>query len=427
PISASGYIKRVPADAYDTQNRGGKGFKGMKTKDEDYVQMLLTCCTHDYIFFFTNKGLMHWLRAFDIPEGARDSQGKALVNLLQLQPDEKVRAMIAGPKVDVDNAYVVMVTKNGTIKKTELKAFKNLRRKGIIAITLDEDDDLIDAKLTDGNQEILLSAANGMACRFRETDIRPMGRQAAGVKGMNLKNSSGKQISTIVAMAVLKADDELLVVTANGFGKRTPIGASDPTDVAALPAPSDSSDGTEQTETEEIPEPAEAAEPTEGEAAEEAAATSSDNSSRKYRLTRRGSKGVTSIKLREGDQVVSAIQIEANSEKEIILTSVQGLMVRLRCADFKLCGRATYGTIVMRLNENDKVAFAALVDELSEEEIAANKQKAIEEAEMAAVEAEFQAKQEEAQRSMADDAEDEDDIEDAENTQDGGESTPPEN
>ena len=136
-----------------------------------------------------------------------------------------------------------------------------LRRKGIIAITLDEDDDLIDAKLTDGNQEILLSAANGMACRFRETDIRPMGRQAAGVKGMNLKDSSGKQISTIVAMAVLKADDELLVVTANGFGKRTPIGASDPADVAALPAPTDSSDspdGTEQPEQEEVAEPAEA-------------------------------------------------------------------------------------------------------------------------------------------------------------------------
>lgn len=423
PISASGYIKRVPADAYDTQNRGGKGFKGMKTKDEDYVQMLLTCCTHDYIFFFTNKGLMHWLRAFDIPEGARDSQGKALVNLLQLQPDEKVRAMIAGPKVDVDNAYVVMVTKNGTIKKTELKAFKNLRHKGIIAITLDEDDDLIDAKLTDGNQEILLSAANGMACRFRETDIRPMGRQAAGVKGMNLKDSSGKQISTIVSMAIIKADDELLVVTANGFGKRTPIGASDPADAAALPAPSDSSDATEQPETEDVQEQAEAAEPTEGEAAEEAAATASDNSSRKYRLTRRGSKGVTSIKLREGDQVVSAIQIEANSEKEIILTSVQGLMVRLRCADFKLCGRATYGTIVMRLNENDKVAFAALMDELSEEEIAANKQKAIEEAEMAAAEAEFQAKQEEAQRAMESDDEDDKNAEGAENAPEDTEST----
>ena len=166
----------------------------------------------------------------------------------------------------------------------------------------------------------------------------------------------------------------------------------------------------------------------EAEAAEETATVSSDSSSRKYRLTRRGGKGVTSIKLREGDQVVSAIQIEANSEKEIILTSVQGLMVRLRCADFKLCGRATYGTIVMRLNENDKVAFAALMDELSEEEIAANKQKAIEEAEMAAVEAEFQAKQEEAQRSMeSDDDEDDEDAEGVENTQEEGENTTSEN
>ena len=160
-----------------------------------------------------------------------------------------------------------------------------------------------------------------------------------------------------------------------------------------------------------------------GGGASQPAATSSDNSSRKYRLTRRGSKGVTSIKLREGDQVVSAIQIEANSEKEIILTSVQGLMVRLRCADFKLCGRATYGTIVMRLNENDKVAFAALMDELSEEEIAANKQKAIEEAEMAAAEAEFQAKQEEAQRAMESDDEDDEDAEGAENAPEDTEST----
>ena len=135
PISASGYIKRVPADSYEAQNRGGKGVRGMRTKEEDYVEMLLTCCTHDIILFFTNKGLMHWLKAYELPEGGRDSQGKALVNLLQLQQDERVRAMIPVTEVDVEGLYIVMATRNGTVKKTELRAFKSMRRKGCLLYT----------------------------------------------------------------------------------------------------------------------------------------------------------------------------------------------------------------------------------------------------------------------------------------------------
>lgn len=391
PITATGYIKRVPASQYESINRGGKGFRGMKTREEDFVTHLLTCCTHDYVLFFTSKGLMHWLKAYEIPEGTRESQGKALVNLLQLEQGEKIRAFIAVPTVEQEGKFVVMVTKNGTIKKTDLMAFKNLRRKGIIAITLDEDDDLIDAALTDGSDEILLSAANGMACRFRESDIRPMGRQAAGVKGMNLKDAKGNQISTIVSMAIVKADDELLVVTSNGFGKRTPIGASDASSLPELTegeAAADAGDIDEPIEAEEQ----ETADSDASETGADEEAARSDNSSRKYRLTRRGSKGVTSIKLRDGDEVVAAFQIQRNSQKEIILTSVGGLMPQFKVADFKLCGRATYGTIIMRLNEGDKVASAAIVDELSQEEIDANTAKAREEAEFAAREAEFEAK-----------------------------------
>ncbi|MGN0879336.1 MAG: DNA gyrase subunit A [Oligosphaeraceae bacterium] len=406
PITASGYIKRVAASNYESINRGGKGFKGMKTKDEDFVTRILTCCTHDTILFFTSKGLMRWLKAYDIPEGSRESQGKALVNLLQLEPDEKIRAFIAVPTVEQENRFVVMVTRNGVIKKTELMAFRHLMKKGIIAISLAPDDDLIDAALTDGANEILLTAANGMACRFRETDIRPMGRQAAGVRGMNLRDANGNLISNIVSMAIVNDQDELLVITENGFGKRTPIGRADAdADDAssATPATDDAADD----DANAAPDSTEEA---------DAAADDADDTARssasawKFRLTRRGGKGVVAIKLRAGDKVVAAFQIEQNTDKEIILTSIQGLMPQYRIADFRLCGRAAYGTIIMRLNEGDKVASAAIVDELSEEEIAANTAKARENAENQAREAEFAARlnalQQQAQQHDDDDQQD---------------------
>ena len=391
PITAGGYIKRVAASSYESINRGGKGFKGMKTKEEDFVTRILTCCTHDYILFFTSKGLMRWLKAYDIPEGSRESQGKALVNLLQLEPDEKIRAFIAVPTVEQENRFVVMVTRNGVIKKTELMAFRHLMKKGIIAISLAPDDDLIDAALTDGSNEILLTAANGMACRFRETDIRPMGRQAAGVRGMNLRDANGNLISNIVSMAVVNDQDELLVITENGFGKRTPIGLADAADANAA-TPEDAADADANDATPEDADNAATPEDAADNADDAEDTARSSASAWKFRLTRRGGKGVVAIKLRPGDKVVAAFQIEQNTDKEIILTSIQGLMPQYRIADFRLCGRAAYGTIIMRLNEGDKVASAAIVDELSEEEIAANTAKARENAENQAREAEFAAR-----------------------------------
>ncbi|MFA4945477.1 MAG: DNA gyrase subunit A [Lentisphaeria bacterium] len=362
-VSATGYIKRVPANVYEAQNRGGKGIRGMKTKEADYVDMLLTCCTHDLILFFTNKGLMHWLKAYEIPESSREGQGKALVNLLQLQEGERVRAMIPVTEVDVEGRYIVMATKNGTVKKTELRAFKNLRRKGIIAINLEGGDDLIDAKLTDGDQQLLLSAAHGMAVRFREAELRPLGRDTTGVRGMELRGDAGQPVAEIVAMTVVNPADELLAITAQGMGKRTPLG----TGIAA---------GTGEGEEGEAAAPP----PAEG---EEAAAPRRGG----YRLTHRGTKGITSIKLKPGDRVVAALQVEPEGRQELLMTSIQGQVVRLRVGDVRQTGRAAQGVIIMRLNEGDAVATATVVDTLSDAEVEANRSRAEEDAKLAALQA----------------------------------------
>ncbi|MDD4539956.1 MAG: DNA gyrase C-terminal beta-propeller domain-containing protein, partial [Lentisphaeria bacterium] len=405
-----------PADTYEAQNRGGKGVRGMRTKEEDYVEKLLTCCTHDIILFFTSKGLMHWLKAYEIPEGSRDSQGKAIINLLQLQSDERIRAMISVNDVDVEDVFVVMATRNGTVKKTELRAFKNLRKKGIIAINLEEGDDLIDVQLTDGKQELLLSSAQGRACRFLETGLRATGRNSIGVRGMELRNHQGERVSELVAMCVVEPEDELLVITANGMGKRTPIGLENYDGVipeAEAEAATDDSgadnDAIVVTDDDDVDADADADAEVETDAEDGA---SKDSSTRRYRRTRRGARGVISVRLREGDRVVAALQVGADSEQEVLITSVQGQMVRLRVTEFRSTGRAAFGTIVMRLNEGDEVASATLIDELSDDEIAANKAKIAEEEEQIARKALFEANRAAMQRK-------DDDDEDNEDNQDG--------
>ena len=426
PLSATGYIKRVPADTYEAQNRGGKGVRGMRTKEEDYVEKLLTCCTHDIILFFTSKGLMHWLKAYEIPEGSRDSQGKAIINLLQLQSDERIRAMISVNDVDVEDVFVVMATRNGTVKKTELRAFKNLRKKGIIAINLEEGDDLIDVQLTDGKQELLLSSAQGRACRFLETGLRATGRNSIGVRGMELRNHQGERVSELVAMCVVEPEDELLVITAKGMGKRTPIGLENyegviPEAEAATDDSGADNDAIVVTDDDDVDADVEVE-------AEDGA--SKDSSTRRYRRTRRGARGVISVRLREGDRVVAALQVGADSEQEMLITSVQGQMVRLRVTEFRSTGRAAFGTIVMRLNEGDEVASATLIDELSADEIAANKAKIADEEEQVARKALFEANRAAMQRKDDDDDDDEDDKRQdkgndatAENAQDDADAT----
>jgi len=323
-MSARGYIKRTAADSYQTQHRGGVGVRGMQTRDdEDYVQHLHSAMTHDYILFFTNKGQMHWLKAYEIPEGSRDGNGRALVNLVELSEGEQVRAMIAVSEVDDPSRYIVMATRNGIVKKTRLDAFKNLRRKAIWAILLDEDDDLIEAVLTDGQQELLLSSEAGMACRFRETDCRVMGRATRGVRGMELRDEEGNLASHLVAMTVVNPAAELLVVTATGMGKRSRLGHG----VAELDS--------------EIP-------------------------GGGYRLTRRGGKGVISIRLRQDDRVVQAIQLE--QDEDLLLTSVRGQVVRISTEGIRTLGRNSMGVRVMRLREDDEISVVTKVARLENED-----------------------------------------------------------
>ncbi|MFA6815443.1 MAG: DNA gyrase subunit A [Lentisphaeria bacterium] len=395
PLSNTGYIKRVAADVYEAQNRGGKGVRGMRTKAEDFVEKLLTCCTHDYILFFTNKGRMHWKKGYEIPECPRDSQGKALVNFLELENDERVQTMIGVPEVNDPERFVVMVTKNGIIKKTALAAFRHLRKKGIIAINLADDDALIDVALTDGNQDILLSAANGRACRFLESDIRPIGRQGAGVHGMNIRNNDKEQITEIVDMTIVQPENELLVISKNGMGKRTPIGAGEAQAIEDVDEDSENENSDEN---------------------EDGITQKKESGTKRYRRTRRGARGVISMRLRKGDKVVAALKVSPEKDQEVLLMSVQGQTVRIRVQDINVTGRAATGVIIMRLSEGDEVATATIVDELSEEERAANKAKAVEDEEFATRTAEFQAGiNEAAEKSQAkEDAEEEAENQEAE-------------
>ena len=319
-MSASGYIKRVPEDTFQLQNRGGVGVRGMQTRDDDdYVEHLLTAKTHDYVMFFTDKGQMHWLKTYEIPEGSRDGRGRAFVNLIEMAEDEQVRAVITVSEVDDPSRFIVMATANGTVKKTRLDAFKHMRRKGIRAIILDEDDDLIDAKLTDGEQQILLSSDTGRACRFKESDLRTLGRTTRGVRGMELRGADGTLGAHIVSMSVVNPSAELLVITTHGIGKRSRLGQG----IAEL---------------------------------------DQDISGGGYRLTKRGGKGVTSIKLKPGDSVVQAMQLE--QDEDLIMTSLKGLIVRISTEDIRTLGRSSQGVRIMRLREDDVVSVVTKVAKL---------------------------------------------------------------
>ena len=292
-ITETGYIKRMPIETYKTQHRGGKGLIGMKTKEGDVVVKSFTTSTHNYIMFFTNHGKAYWLKGYRIPEGERYSKGKAIINLLpRLEEGEKVKTAIPIPEFD-DNHYLVFATKNGLIKKTVLSAYRHIRVNGIRAIRLDEDDELINTELSDGNRIIMMASSGGQAVRFSEKEIRPMGRITRGVIGMRLKKED-----TVVAMAVVDEEGSLLTITENGFGKRTPI--------------------------------------------------------EEYRKTHRGSKGVrTIVTNKRNGRVIFVSQV--SEDDEILLTSKQGMNVRIPVRDIREQGRNTMGVRIMRLNEGDKV------------------------------------------------------------------------
>ena len=300
-----GYVKRLPSDTYKAQKRGGKGIIGLQTREEDFVETILTCSTHDYLLFFTDKGRMYKIKGYRIPEGGRTSKGTAIVNILQLESDEKVTATIPIKAFEEDK-YLVMMTKNGTIKKTALTEYDTARKGGIRAIELEDDNDLINVILTDGTKTLIIGTHGGNAIRFDEKDVRPMGRVARGVRGIKLEEGD-----YVVGISVCRDDGEVLVVSEQGFGKRTSLD--------------------------------------------------------EYKIQTRGGKGVTCYKISEKTGNVAGIHI-VDDANDIMLITSEGVIIRMPAADINTFGRVTKGVTMMRLNEGVKIVGVALTEHAEEEE-----------------------------------------------------------
>ena len=349
-VSNTGYIKRVPADTYQTQHRGGVGIIGMETKDEDHVEHLFNADSHDIILFFTNKGVMHWLNVYEIPEGARTGKGKAIVNLIKVEQDEQIRAMLTIKKSmfeENEELCIAMATKCGVIKKTPLSQFRHLRKIGIRALSIDEGDDLIGADLVGPTDEIILSTAKGMACRFKSSDVRAMGRTARGVTGLRFKIEG----DWIVSMEVVPSDDEIVLppVDAEEAEDQTEPVADEPADAAAdaeelEPEEEDNGESLEDTGKPQI-----------------LIVTSGGMGKRSYvedyRLTRRGAKGVKNLNLREGEEVVAAVKVRHGDE--LIITTERGQVVRISVDEIRIVGRASRGVKIMELRKGDRITGVA--------------------------------------------------------------------
>jgi DNA gyrase subunit A len=339
-ISHQQFIKRMPLTEYRVQGRGGKGVQG-GLKDDDFVEHFFVASTKAYLLCFTNKGQLYWLKVYKIPQATRTSAGRSIANVLQsLKPDEKITSIVPVREF-VDGFHLLMATRKGTVKKTELMAYSNVRAGGIIGITLDEGDELIDVCLTKAGDEVVLSTRNGMAIRFSEADARAMGRNARGVKGIKL----GKD-DAIVGMVVADPEGLLLTVCENGYGKRTPFGANaDPATLAATAGATD--DGGET-------------EPTTGEPEEADPTDENDPSGMRYRLQRRGGKGVKDVKVTAKNGKVVSINSVRDGD-EIMLITAQGMVTRSKVDDIRIVGRNTQGVRVMNLNEGDKIVTVAKV------------------------------------------------------------------
>jgi DNA gyrase subunit A len=332
-VSHSGYIKRTPVDVYRHQSRGGKGRIGAKTREEDFVEHLFIASAHSYILLFTSLGRIYWLKVYEIPEAAAATRGKAIHSLLKFQEGEKLAAVVPARNLEEEGRYVFLATRQGTVKKTKLAEFSNPRPSGIIAINLEQGDELIGARITDGRQLVFLASHNGQAILFRETDVRPMGRPAAGVNGMDLEKGD-----VVVSMDAVQPDFEILkkefktatenldeiesdalrqsltslmlTVSEKGYGKRTPLA--------------------------------------------------------EYRLVNRGGKGVINLKTTERNgMVVSTLQVEEDSD--VIIITEQGKIIRVHSAEIREAGRSTQGVRLLRLEEEDRVAAAAKILESDDE------------------------------------------------------------
>ncbi|WP_082788907.1 DNA gyrase subunit A [Desulfolucanica intricata] len=298
-ITRNGYIKRIPLDTYHSQKRGGRGVSAMDTKEKDFLKHLFIASTHYYLLFFTNKGKVYRLKVHEIPEAGRHSKGTAIINLLMVSTDEKITTVIPIKEFNKDE-FLFMSTRNGIVKKTSLNEYNTSRRDGIIALTLDEHDELVNVILTHGEEEILMGTKNGLAIRFSEKDVRKMGRTAKGVKGISLNKDD-----FIVDMDVVRKDGYLLVVTENGFGKKTPVD--------------------------------------------------------EYRLQSRGGKGIINVKTSERNGPVVSLSV-VRPDEEIMVLSADGIIIRLKVNEISTMGRATQGVTLMKVSPGDKVVAIAKVD-----------------------------------------------------------------
>ena len=340
-VSDTGYIKRVPAATYRTQHRGGRGIIGMETKEEDHVEHLFNADSHDIIFFFTDRGFMYWLNVYEIPEGSRTGKGKAIINMIKVEQGEKICAMLTVSQDDFNdpNKFIVMASRNGYIKKSELALFKNLRRVGLRALVIEDDDDLIGASIASNGNEILLSTSKGMSCRFDLDDeqVRPMGRTARGVTGMRFKIEG----DSVVSLEVIKEPtyDEASDEDENGDGENDAEGIADAETEAA-----------EETDV-----------PVTGVGPEVLVVTDGGMGKRSfvsnYRKTKRGARGVVNIRLREGEKVLAVLQIQDNDE--ILITTERGQLSRIPVAEIRRIGRVGKGVKIMNLREGDHITGVA--------------------------------------------------------------------
>jgi len=304
-ISHMGYIKRTPLAEYRTQNRGGVGVKGSATRDEDFIEHIYVASMHNTMMFFTEKGRCYWLKVYQIPEGTRASKGRAIQNVIQIEPDDKVRAYINTKNLNdeeyINNTYIVMCTKNGTIKKTKLEAYSRPRLNGVNAIVIREGDELIEAKLTSGKADILIAARNGKAIRFNEDTVRPIGRVGAGVRGITIDDDD-----EVIGMICIEPDckQDVLVLSENGYGKRTDL--------------------------------------------------------EEYRITNRGGKGVKTINITEKTGKLISIQA-VTDDNDIMIINRSGITIRTEVSQIRVAGRATQGVRIINLREGDAIASVTAV------------------------------------------------------------------
>jgi DNA gyrase subunit A len=306
-ISHLGYVKRTPLTEYRVQNRGGRGVKGSEIRDEDFLEHLFVATNHNYLLFFTEKGKCFWLRVFEIPEGGKTSKGRAIQNLINIESTDKVRAYINVKDLKnddyINNNFIILTTIRGTIKKTSLEAYSRPRQNGINAITIHDGDQLLEAKLTDGAHEIVLALKSGRAIRFNEKSVRPMGRNAAGVRGIRLAGKDDEVIGMVSIPAEKKC--EVLVVSENGYGKRSSL----------------------------------------------------DD----YRVTNRGGKGVKTINITDKTGFLIAIK-DVTDNDDLMIINRSGIIIRMAVADLRIIGRATQGVRLIKISEGDAIAAVAKVE-----------------------------------------------------------------